>query len=322
MKIQPRNLVRAVCDQLSRKGALRNIFVTRNAFGIFSRYSHIARGSGKPKMSYPSRKVALRAADAMGGKYGVHFSVYKCAWCDGWHVGKNAQNKVRPEPEDGTRNPAPADMPNSFYKALGQYAAGLAPVFDRGLCGPARRCTEEFLGRLRASGIGLVIDLRPAGGTARLAGGAERAGLEYRNIPLDGRNTDFRQIIRALPELFGLMDKGGFYIADDAGRSRTDTALAMYYVLHPSVPFAHVPELVGHRSAEKKRFRCDDIAAGVNKVIRSATPEESAALGLPSGYETEFNRRKKRLFEANRNFENTGTGDKTETGPADASPEA
>ena len=72
-----------------------NIFVTHNAFGIFSEYSHISRRSGKPKIPYPNKKVALRAAEAMGKKHGVHFSVYKCAWCDGWHIGKNAQNKIK-----------------------------------------------------------------------------------------------------------------------------------------------------------------------------------------------------------------------------------
>lgn len=41
------------------------------------------------------RKLHLRAAEAMGKKHGVHFSVYKCAWCDGWHIGKNAQNKIK-----------------------------------------------------------------------------------------------------------------------------------------------------------------------------------------------------------------------------------
>ncbi|WP_278863983.1 hypothetical protein [Leyella stercorea] len=39
--------------------------------------------------------MALRAAEAMGKKHGVHFSIYKCAWCDGWHIGKNAQNKIK-----------------------------------------------------------------------------------------------------------------------------------------------------------------------------------------------------------------------------------
>lgn len=31
----------------------------------------------------------------MGNKYGVHFSVYKCLYCDGWHCGKNRENKVK-----------------------------------------------------------------------------------------------------------------------------------------------------------------------------------------------------------------------------------
>lgn len=48
MKIK--NLFLAIYDQLTRKCAWRNIFVTHNAFGIFSRYSHTARGSGKQKM--------------------------------------------------------------------------------------------------------------------------------------------------------------------------------------------------------------------------------------------------------------------------------
>ena len=50
---------------------------------------------GSTIIPYPNKKVALRAAEAMGKKHGVHFSVYKCAWCDGWHIGKNAQNKIK-----------------------------------------------------------------------------------------------------------------------------------------------------------------------------------------------------------------------------------
>ncbi len=95
VKISFKNSILAIWNQLTRKGAWRNIFVTHNAFGIFSEYSHISRRSGKPKIPYPNKKVALRAAEAMGKKHGVHFSVYKCAWCDGWHIGKNAQNKIK-----------------------------------------------------------------------------------------------------------------------------------------------------------------------------------------------------------------------------------
>ena len=89
-----KNIMLAIWNQLTRKGAWRNIFVTHNAFGIFSQYSHISRRSGKPKVAYPSKYVAEKAAEAMGKKHGVHFSVYKCAWCDGWHIGKNSENKT------------------------------------------------------------------------------------------------------------------------------------------------------------------------------------------------------------------------------------
>ena len=94
-KISFKNSILAIWNQLTRKGAWRNIFVTHNAFRIFSKYSHISRRSGTPKIPYPNKRVALRAAEAMGKKHGVHFSVYKCAWCDGWHIGKNAQNKIK-----------------------------------------------------------------------------------------------------------------------------------------------------------------------------------------------------------------------------------
>ena len=84
MKIK--NFILAVYDQLKRKGALRNIFVTHNAFGIFSKYSHISRRNGNPKISYTTKKVAAKVANAMSKKHSMYFSVYKCPWCDGWHV--------------------------------------------------------------------------------------------------------------------------------------------------------------------------------------------------------------------------------------------
>lgn len=89
-----KNFMLAIWNQLTRKGAWRNIFVTHNAFGIFSQYSHISRRSGKPKVAYPSKSIAEKAAEAMEKKHGVHFSVYKCARCDGWHIGKNSENKI------------------------------------------------------------------------------------------------------------------------------------------------------------------------------------------------------------------------------------
>ena len=304
MKI--RNLFLAIYDQLTRKGAWRNIFVTHNAFGIFSRYSHTACGSGKLKMSYPMKAVALKAAEAMGEKHGVHFSVYKCAWCDGWHVGKNAQNKVKPKDDSEKKSPEFVNKSNALYEALKRYPiVDLAPVYDKGVRGRTMsgRGSNWLLAKVRDAGVKTIIDLRTADHTDRYDRNVAEAGLEYHSLPIDSKNTGVHQIIASLPLLFELMDKGGFYIACAMGRHRTDIAIALYYVMHPSVPFDEVPEMKGHRNVEKKQFRCDDIAARLNSIIKAITPDELATLGLPADYEAEFLRRKKRLFDVNRNFE-------------------
>ena len=54
---------------------------------------------------------------------------------------------------------------------------------------------------------------------------------------------------------------------------------------------------------EKKEFRCNDIAARLNSIIKAITPNELATPGLPTDYEAVFLRRKKHLFNVNRNFE-------------------
>ena len=251
MKIK--NLLLAIYDQLTRKGAWRNIFVTHNAFGIFSRYSHIARGSGKPKMPYPTKAVALKAAKAMSEKHGVHFSVYKCAWCDGWHVGKNSQNKVVQENKSEANNLSFVNKPNALYESLKRYPiVDLAPVYDKGVRGRTMsgRGSNWLLAKVRDAGVKVIIDIRTADHTDRYDRNVAEAGLEYHNLPIDSRNTDVHQIIASLPLLFELMDKGGFYIACAMGRHRTDIAIALYYVMHPSVPFDEVPEMRGHRYME------------------------------------------------------------------------
>ena len=82
-------------EPIDKKWCMAKHFCHTQCLWNISEYSHISRRSGKPKIPYPNKKVALRAAEAMGKKHGVHFSVYKCAWCDGWHIGKNAQNKIK-----------------------------------------------------------------------------------------------------------------------------------------------------------------------------------------------------------------------------------
>ena len=76
-KISMKNLIPALKSQLPLKRALRNFFITGNAWGLFSINSHINQTSGKEKVVYGSKDSAMRAAQSMSRKYGVHFSVYK-----------------------------------------------------------------------------------------------------------------------------------------------------------------------------------------------------------------------------------------------------
>lgn len=203
----------------------------------------------------------------------------------------------------GVRNLVFVKKHNVLYEALKQYPiADLAPVYDKGVRGRTMsgRGNNWLLAKVRDAGVRTIIDLRTADHTDRYDRNVTEAGLEYHNIPVDSRNTDVHQIIASLPKLFELMDRGNFYMACAMGRHRTDIAIALYYVFHPSVTCEEVPEMRGHR--ENGRFRCEDIAARLNSVMRNMTPEGLAALGLPLGYEKEFRRRKQRLFALNRMF--------------------
>ena len=88
-----RNLYLGLKDQLPFSRFIRNFFITRNAWGLLHKRSH-ENASGKPKVSYGSKESALKAAASMQKKNGCYFSTYKCIFCDGFHIGRNRDNKV------------------------------------------------------------------------------------------------------------------------------------------------------------------------------------------------------------------------------------
>lgn len=90
--IQIRNLYLGLKGQLPWKRAFRNFFITGNAWGLFSKRSHL-REDGSAKVMYRTEKSANRAAIEMEKKTKKHFSKYKCIFCDGYHIGKNRENK-------------------------------------------------------------------------------------------------------------------------------------------------------------------------------------------------------------------------------------
>lgn len=90
MKI--RNLILGLKEQFPIKRFIRNFFITGNGWGLFSEYSHKNK-SGNLKVKYNSKESAVKAAQKMKEKNGVHYSVYKCIFCDGYHIGRNRDNK-------------------------------------------------------------------------------------------------------------------------------------------------------------------------------------------------------------------------------------
>lgn len=93
-RIKWRNFKIWIVDQFKRRTWFRNFFITRNAWGAFHINSHINSHTHEPKVTYNSKESAQRAAEAMSKKKHVHFSFYKCLFCDGYHVGRNRDNKV------------------------------------------------------------------------------------------------------------------------------------------------------------------------------------------------------------------------------------
>ena len=90
MKLQ--NLLIALRDQGPPSRFFRNL-LKGHLRGLFHKNSHISAGSGKPKICYNTKPSAEKAAAAMTKKVGVWFSNYKCVHCNGYHIGKNKNNK-------------------------------------------------------------------------------------------------------------------------------------------------------------------------------------------------------------------------------------
>lgn len=90
-----KNILLALKDQMPLTRFIRNLR-KGHLIGLFHERSHLRHG-GEPKISYSSKASAQKAAKKMSEKTGVHFSNYKCVYCDGYHVGKNIENKISQE---------------------------------------------------------------------------------------------------------------------------------------------------------------------------------------------------------------------------------
>lgn len=85
------NLILVFKDQLPFSRLIRNLR-KGHLIGLFSKRSHF-RSNGEPKVTYNTKETAIKSAKKMMEKNGTYYSNYKCPWCDGYHIGRNSENK-------------------------------------------------------------------------------------------------------------------------------------------------------------------------------------------------------------------------------------
>ena len=167
-RIRPKNIGSWLIDQISRPNWFQRLFLQRTAWGAFSIYSHIKRSNGKPKIAYPTKSKAENAVVDMTKKYGKPFTVYKCLFCDGWHVsqdphGLSVQEKSTEAMalEKYSKRPTVQAMELDVEKVLSTGIPDLAPVYG-GFRGRTLSSTRQLhaWNTMIEAGINQVIDLR------------------------------------------------------------------------------------------------------------------------------------------------------------------
>jgi len=89
MRTSFKRVLKGIKHQLPLKRLFRNFFITGNAWGMFSKNSHIVSSTGKEKVGYNTKESARKAADSMQRKYGNYYAIYYCIFCGKYHIGKN-----------------------------------------------------------------------------------------------------------------------------------------------------------------------------------------------------------------------------------------
>lgn len=155
---------------------------------------------------------------------------------------------------------------------------------------------RKLMRLVKKAGIDTVIDLREKYSSSHYKDLCEEYGLNYYRMPINAFGVPSDEIIEKLPEFFGVLDKGNYYIACAQGLHRTDIALATNYVFNPKTQ--NPPLLYGHiRDGELK---IDDIGRRLNSIYRQMDGETLKKLGWKEFSEETFRMRKNILYDTNR----------------------
>lgn len=250
------NLPVWIKHQLNQKGWFHRLFLQRTVWGAFSFYSHIKRSNGKPKIAYSTKIKAENAALDMGKKYGKPFSVYKCLFCDGWHVSQDAHGLPVEEKsteaialEKYAKSPTVQTTALDVEKIISTGIPDLAPVYG-GFRGRTLSSAKQLHAwkTMMEAGINQVIDLRADYTSDFYSELCRKSGIAYFHYSVSYEEVE--QMARLFPDFCRLIDNGRFYIACAMGLHRTDIALCTYWVFYAADKGIAPPEIRGYRRAD------------------------------------------------------------------------
>ena len=254
--IKFRNLPVWIKHQLNLDGWVQRLFIQGSAWGAFSVYSHIKRSNGKPKIAYSTKSKAENAAVDMAKKYGKSFTVYKCLFCDGWHVSQDAHGVPVQEKsaeamalEKYAKKPTVLATALDVEKILSTGIPDLAPAYG-GFRGRTLSSTKQLHAwkTMMEAGINQVIDLRADYTSDFYSELCWKSGISYFHYSVSYEEVE--QMARLFPEFCRLIDNGRFYIACAMGLHRTDIALCTYWMFYAADKGIAPPEIRGYRKAD------------------------------------------------------------------------
>lgn len=242
-KIQIRNVCRWFKDQITHPKTLFN----RKSWGVFSVYAHIRRSDRLPKKSSDTKERAQGVADFMAKKYGGTYGIYKCVYCDGWHVAKEVESTHNADAKPFvpcTEVSITLDVDKMRSLNIPDFAPVYGGVRGRTMSSIHQNFAWPFI---REAGVRTIIDLRADGIYTRLKSLCERYGINYIYYPVDKKATCIDTMIEQFPEFCRLIDEGNFYIACAMGLHRTDIALCCYWIFYAADKGIAPPEIRGYR---------------------------------------------------------------------------
>lgn len=289
-RISFKNVCIWLADQISHPSTL----FQRKSWGVFSVYAHVRRSDRRPKAISDTKERALATADFMTEKYGGQYSVYKCVYCNGWHVAKESQSSSQSQEAENAKVLAEATKSSVVNSALNLEKLmtldipDLVPVYGgvrgRTLSSPRQKFAWPTV---KECGIRTIIDLRADGINTHLSALCEKFGMEYFYYPVDKKVKHVKEMVTLFPKFCSLIDEGSFYIACAMGLHRTDIALCAYWVFYAADKGIAPPAIRGYRKSDG--HITDKIMRVLNAMYKEFT-ERNGKEPIPSHV---FNERKK-----------------------------